>query len=316
MQPAISRYDNVLCAEEAVSGLECYCGMVAPLELNDTMRSDGLRQSDRVRFRMPVEVSWTDGKGASAKYIAETLLVSRNGGVLRLDEKLVMGQEITLRRMEGDLVRTARARVMAEIDQEPDGFLYAIHIVEPRVDFWDIDFPAPHKAEEALARLLMECGFCQRREVVYLNELELKSFEVRKCVARHCKHCDTPSIWIEAQAELKGSDAGGTRPQAIEERVVPRRNRTRVKARVLACIRKRGFQEEVAVCEDLSKGGLSFRSRNQYPEGSRVEVAVPYTPGSGAIFVPIRIVFSQAIPTAGLYRHGAAYIRPPQDSAD
>jgi hypothetical protein len=32
--------------------------------------------------------------------------------------------------------------------------------------------------------------------------------------------------------------------------------------------------------------------------------------------VPIRIVFSQAIPAAGLYRHGAAYIRPPSDSAD
>jgi len=56
---------------------------------------------------------------------------------------------------------------------------------------------------------------------------------------------------------------------------------------------------------------LSFRSRNEYPKGSRLEVAVPYTPGAGAIFVPIRIVFSQAISTAGLFRHGAAYVRPP-----
>jgi hypothetical protein len=89
-----------------------------------------------------------------------------------------------------------------------------------------------------------------------------------------------------------------------------------VKARVLACIRRRGFQEEVAVCEDLSKGGISFRSRNEYPEGSRVEVAVPFTPGSSAIFVPIRIVFSQRIATAGLFRHGAAYIKPPIDFGD
>jgi hypothetical protein len=265
---------------------------------------------------MPVEASWTTGDGAAVTHIAETLLVSRNGGVLRLGEKLTAGQEITLRRMEGDLVKTTRARVMAEIDQEPDGFLYAIQITDPRADFWDIDFPAPYKADEALARLLMECGFCQRREVVYLNELELKSFEVRKCVARLCKHCDTPSIWIEAQAEIKMPVKGAAQPLTVEERVIPRRNRTRVKARVLACIRKRGFQEEVAVCEDLSKGGLSFRSRNEYPEGSRVEVAVPFTPGSGAIFVPIRIVFSQAIPSVGLYRHGAAYIRPASDSAD
>ncbi|MHB8608287.1 MAG: PilZ domain-containing protein [Candidatus Acidiferrales bacterium] len=284
--------------------------------LNETMRSDGLRQSDRVSFRMPVEASWTTSEGAAVKHIAETMLVSRNGGVLRLEHKLVTGQELTLRRAEGDQIKTARARVVAEIDQEPAGFLYAIHLSEPRADFWDIDFPSPHKADEALARLLMECGFCQRREVVYLNELELKSFEVRKCVARLCKHCDTPSIWIEAQSEIKTQEKGAAKPQTVEDRVIPRRNRTRVKARVLACIRRRGFQEEVAVCEDLSKGGLSFRSRNEYPEGSRVEVAVPFTPGSGAIFVPIRIVFSQAIPAAGLYRHGAAYIRPPSDSAD
>ena len=290
--------------------------MNSSLMVNETIRSDGLRQSDRVRFRMPVELSWTAADGTAIRQVAETMLVSRNGGVLRLDEKLSSGQEVTMRRMEGDVVKAARARVMAEIDQDPDGFLYAVHLIERGVDFWDIDFPAPHKADEALARLLMECGFCQRREVVYLNEMELKSFEVRKCVARHCKHCDTPSVWVEAQSELRTPEPSPARPEPIEERVIPRRNRTRVKARVLACIRRRGFQEEVAVCEDLSKGGLSFRSRNQYSEGSRLEVAVPYTPGSGAIFVPIRIVFSQAIPQAGLYRHGAAYIRGPVETTD
>ena len=282
--------------------------------MNEVIRSEGLRQSDRVAFRMPVEASWIASGGIAAKQIAQTLLVSRNGGVLKLTERLSAGQEITLKRQrEGDEYKTARARVKAEIDSEADGFIYAIHILEPRVDFWDIDFPAPHKGEEALARLLMECSFCQRREVVYLNELELKSFEIRKCVARHCKHCDTPSVWIEAQSEWK-TDEIPTMRVPVDDRMAPRRNRTRVKARVLACIRQRGFQEEIAVCEDLSKGGISFRSRNQYAEGSRVEVAVPYTPGSGAIFVPIRIVFSQAIPAAGLFRHGAAYIRLPIDT--
>jgi hypothetical protein len=131
-------------------------------------------------------------------------------------------------------------------------------------------------------------------------------------VARLCKNCDAPSIWIEAQTEAQAAESLAAKPDT-EIRIIPRRNRTRVKARVLACIRKRGFQEEIAVCEDLSKGGISFRSRNQYPVGSRVEVAVPFTPGSSAIFVPIRIVFSQAITAAGLFRHGASYIRPPSD---
>jgi hypothetical protein len=291
----------------------CYAENVSnPSERNETMRPEGLRQSDRIHFRMPVETSWVNGGGAESKQKAETMLVSRNGGVLRLRDKLSTGQELTLRRQgEGDHWKVAKARIVAEIDQDGDGFLYAIAILDPRADFWDIDFPAPQSAPEALARLLMECSFCQRREVVYLNEPEVKSFEVRKCVARLCTHCDSPSIWIEAQQE---SSSDAAMALTGEERVFPRRNRTRVKARVLACIRRRGFQEEVAVCEDLSKGGLSFRSRNQYAEGSRVEVAVPFTPGSAAIFVPIRIVFSQAIPSAGLYRHGAAYLRPPNEA--
>jgi hypothetical protein len=276
------------------------------------MRSEGLRQSDRVSFRMPVEASWFGSGGTEVRQSAETILVSRNGGVVRLTDKLFPGQEITLRRQrEGNNWKTARARVVAEIDHEPEGFVYAIAMVEHRADFWDIDFPAPLQGQEALARLLMECSFCQRREVVYLNEPDLKSFEVRKCIARLCSHCDAPSIWIEAQPEVAPNLQANAPPP--DDRIVPRRNRARVKARVLACIRRRGFQEEVAVCEDLSKGGLSFRSRNQYPEGTRLEVAVPFTPGSAAIFVPIRIVFSQSIPAAGLFRHGAAYVRVPVD---
>jgi len=278
----------------------------------NTTRTESQRQSDRITVRIALEASWTDSTGIVQRQVIQTLLVSRNGGVVRITEKFFPGQEISLRRpLEGDGIKTARARIVAEIDRDAEGFLYAVHLLELRSDFWDIEFPTPHKAEEALARLLMECSFCQRREVVYLNELELRSFETRKCVARICKVCDAPSVWIEAQSEA-GPGQSTTAFENDNERVLPRRNRTRVKARVLACIRQRGFQEEVAVCEDLSKGGIAFRSRNQYAEGSRVEVAVPFTPGAGAIFVPIRIVFSQPIPSAGLFRHGAAYIKPPE----
>jgi PilZ domain len=272
------------------------------------MRPEGLRQSDRVSFRMPVEATWFTDNGIAGTETAQTLLVSRNGGVLRMTEKLFSGQELTLtRQREGDDWKIARARIVAEIDSEPSGFLYAIAILEPKGDFWDIDFPVPDHAEEALARLLMECSFCKRREVVYLQEIELKSFEVRKCIARICSHCNAASIWTHAQPEVQAEPI----ISGVDDRVLPRRNRSRVKARVLACIRRRGFQEEIAVCEDLSKGGISFRSRNQYPEGTRLEIAVPFTPGSAAIFVPIRIVFSQAIASAGLHRHGAAYVKVP-----
>lgn len=272
-------------------------------------RSKLKRQSDRIDFRVPVQASWINGTGVLITRDAQTVQVNSNGGVLHLGERLSKGQEITLQRQrEGNHAKTVRARVVSELDhREADGHLYALALLEPKPDFWDIDFPAPH---QGISRLLMECSFCQRREVVYLDEKQLSSFEKHKAVARICKVCDAPSIWIEAQSELPPPGASAAKATAAD-RGVPRHNNMPSKARVLACIRQGKLHEEVAVCEEVSTDGISFRSRNQFPEGTRLEVAVPYTPGAGAIFVPIRVELSQAIPGAGVFRHGARYIEPP-----
>src|SRR2546426_12717094 len=95
-----------------------------------TTLSDGLRQSDRVRFRMSVEASWVSSAGATVTQNAETLLVSRNGGVLRLTEKLSMGQELHLRRkLDHDQWKNTPAPVVAEIGKDPPShFLYAVQV--------------------------------------------------------------------------------------------------------------------------------------------------------------------------------------------
>ena len=126
-----------------------------------------MRQSDRVTLRLEVQASWFNVDGVAVTKPAQSLLVSRNGGVIRLQEKLFTGQEMTLRRTtEAEEVKSVAARIVAEIDHEAEGFLYAVAILEPRADFWEIEFPTLQQGEDALARLLMECSFCQRREVV------------------------------------------------------------------------------------------------------------------------------------------------------
>src|SRR5207245_591108 len=96
--------------------------------------SDRLRQSDRISLRMPVEVAWATAQGATFSQTVETLLVSRNGGVLRFTEKLEDGQELHLRRhIEGEQWKHTRARVVAEIDQDANGFL--INVVRHDSDF-------------------------------------------------------------------------------------------------------------------------------------------------------------------------------------
>src|SRR5260370_32314175 len=109
-----------------------------------TTRPEVLRQSDRVSFRIPLESSWMDTSGIVRRIFAQSLLVSRNGGVLQINEKFFPGQEISLKRpLEGDSTKTARARIIAEIDREPEAFLYPVHLLEPPPAFWITEFHPP-----------------------------------------------------------------------------------------------------------------------------------------------------------------------------
>jgi hypothetical protein len=161
-----------------------------------------------------------------------------------------------------------------------------------------------------LGRLLMECSGCHLSEVVSMNAMELKSFEERRCVARACKLCGAPSIWIEAKPETQSKPTEQVDTE-LEQQFLPARTDPRIKSRLMACIRHRGHDEEV-VCENLSEGGVSFRSRTRYAEGSQVEIAVPFRPGTRPIFVRGRIVFSLPMRGAKLFRHGVAYINLPE----
>jgi len=69
----------------------------------------------------------------------------------------------------------------------------------------------------------MECSFCQRAEVVYLNELQLKSVEVRKCVARLCTHARR--IDLDRGRFDWAKQDGITTEANGEERVNPHRKR-------------------------------------------------------------------------------------------
>ena len=67
------------------------------------------------------------------------------------------------------------------------------------------------------------------------------------------------------------------------------------------------MNEEIVECENISKGGLCFRSRKHYPENSAIQVAVPYSPGQPAIFVAAQIRRVEELSGPGLFRYGVAY---------
>jgi hypothetical protein len=89
---------------------------------------------------------------------------------------------------------------------------------------------------------------------------------------------------------------------------VNRRKHPRVKVSYSACVRHPERGDDIVQCEDMSKGGLRFKSRQRYYALSFIEVAVPYQPGQPAIFVPAQIVFAEELPEQRLYRCGVQYL--------
>ena len=93
---------------------------------------------------------------------------------------------------------------------------------------------------------------------------------------------------------------------------VNRRKHARVKVSYSACIRHADRGDDIVTCEDMSRGGLCFKSRKRYYDRTLIEVAVPYISGQPALFVPAQIVFFQELPEQQLFRYGVAYLQLPK----
>lgn len=92
-------------------------------------------------------------------------------------------------------------------------------------------------------------------------------------------------------------------------RRVNRRRDMRVRVNFSACLRDPAQGDEIVECENVSKGGLCFRSPRQYSLDSWIEVAAPYSPGELALFVPAQIKRVEALSDSKISRYGAAYAK-------
>jgi hypothetical protein len=283
------------------------------------MSSPSRRRSDRVSLTVLLDISGTDIHGEEFNEPAKTLMVSRGGAMIVFGRDLKPEQQIQIRRKKpAESHRQGRARVVNQMGKQRDGYLYSIEILESDVDVWGVDFPAICDTTEAVAKMLLECTYCHQQEVAHLSELELRAFETNRVVARHCKKCNVPSIWVHASHEdEKKLSQRAAKARRANETPLPtqvdteqrERQRLRLQTRLTACIRQLGEDDELAVCEDISPIGMCFRSKRRFDADASIEVAVPYSPAAANIFLPARIVYSEELPKAGLFRHGTEYRR-------
>jgi len=284
-----------------------YFGNAANAEPAPTSaQGEKLRQSERVHLTLPIRISGAGEYGKEFVEEGHTVDVSRQGATIIVDCELRSCQSIKVERI--GVSKGAMARVVGQIIRGTEGLLYGIALVDPNVNLWDISFPAVCEGDKAVLRVLLKCVACGQLEVSYLNEFEAGLFLYHRSIARICGRCGGWTTWtpprspVEADSQRQRSRyvlASGTRNQRLHDRIP---------VDAIGSVRHPTLGTEVVLVGNLARGGLSFYSTSSYPEGSRVEIAVPYTSKTPNIYVPARVVSSRKGLDNGLIEYGVSYM--------
>jgi len=290
------------------------------------MPPEGVRRSSRIPREMEILLVGSDMEGKVFSEKTKTVLLSHHGAGVISEYKLSPEQELILRRL--DTNKEAEVRVVGQIGTQKNSYTYGMAFLDQTLDFWGIHFPPMSDTEKAAARVYLECVRCQARETVEQSDLESDVYLVNEGIVRHCKQCGSSTFWKRSSEESPGGvivAEAEQQPAAIDPPVPAepapeaaaaptappkqenRRKHVRTKVTFKACVRSFHFGDDMVTCEDMSRGGLRFKSRKQYQESATIEVAAPFSPGAQNIFVAAVIVHVTEIKEERLFRCGVAY---------
>ena len=265
------------------------------------------RQSDRIAREIPIEISGVDCLGNDFFERTHTLVVASCGAKLVLSRKLIPEQEIVIRCLATG--KEAEALVVGLIEQGKEGFHYGVRILGPTLDLWDIEFSSVEASGESVGRILLQCTRCKASESVHLDVVELEVLEATGGLVRRCHRCADSNMLRKSLTNVAEPEG---RASALAEATAPvgpkeRRSEPRRPMRVKACVRTANAGNDIVTIRDVSRHGLCFVSPGKYFAGDDIEVAVPYSPDGGNIFLRARIVRVQLSPSEDFRMYGVAY---------
>ncbi len=262
------------------------------------------RRSDRIAVAIPIQVRGTDVAGKRFEEATKTVEINQNGTHFELRTSLRPNQEIFIRNLRRDT--ESSFRVVGKVPgPNPSATYWGTESLEPTVDFWGIKFPPIKEAEQATARILLQCGQCKTQELSYLCYLETEVFSFSQRVHRHCQACGD---WTEWENPEPGKE--GEPPVAVP---LPRGRESRVHRRLplqmSAWIRTCEGEEEVVTTVNVSPGGIAVRSKKNYSKGSWLKIAFPYQPSAAITVVLGRVVRVSATEDPSVQLYGIQYLR-------
>jgi len=277
-----------------------------PVKVRCRMEKEGRRGSERIELKLSIDVAGTDCMGRDFLDQTRTLVIGRHGAKIVLRRKLAPQQELTIRCVATG--KEADARVVGQIREDSGSYQYGVEFLDKEVNPWDVEFPPLDDFEGAVGRVVLECVGCKTREVTYLDDFELEVLEANQDLSRACKRCRDVSLWRKSRGEAPEPEvAPSPPPPAAPAELQNRRRELRRDMRVTACVRSARFGEDLVKTLNVSRSGLCFTSPWEYVKGMEIEVAVPYSPGGGSIFLPAKIARIQFLVTEGMRICGVAY---------
>ena len=275
------------------------------------------RRSDRISVQLPIIISGTDVMGKDFVEAARTVLIARYGAKILCQRKLSPQLEIIIHCLMTS--EDAHARVVGQVRESAEGIYYGVELLDQDVDLWGVEFPPIELSASAIGRVLVECAPCHRRELAYLNEFEAEVLERSRSLWRQCKRCGETSLWKEtwlrSDEELPKEEVNSTQNPSPPppRRTSDDRKHTRLDLQMEALIRDPQGWEEVVTSENISRGGLRFKSKKHYAEDWTIEVALPYSRGGANIFSAAQIKHIGKVEEEGQNIYGVAYT-PWQDA--
>ena len=290
----------------------------------EKLGAEGLRRSGRISKEVAIVLIGCDARGKEFMEQTKTVVLSRHGAGIVSKHTLGAEQELLILHPESS--REAEIRVVGQIGSVDGSHTYGVAFLDPDIDFWGVKIPCATEAETSACRIVVQCNTCGRREVIDSGALESDICAIHDGLLRYCKHCNSSTLWKQASGEATDKSALPEAPSvspdtaASSEPPVPlapfknRRQHVRTKVKFTASVRNDALGDDLVLCENVSRGGLCFKSTRRYCEAAGIEIAAPFSPGSHCILVPAQIVYVQELTEEKVFRYGAQYVPLSKDA--